>query len=111
MSSTLVGAPWAIRKTAVLQISNLKLIKDKNQVKLTWDNPTCDAFSGVFVIRNRFHKPKNHLDGEKIYAGKDNYTYDDFGTLSISKYYAVFTYDNVPNYSEPIILEYNGFIK
>ena len=77
-------------------------------MKLTWDNPTSDDFKGVYVVRNRFHKPKNHLDGDKIYAGTDNYTYDDFGSTNIDKYYAVFTYDNVPNYSEPTIIKYES---
>ena len=30
-------------------------------------------------------------------------TFDDFGAIVIPKYYAIFTYDNVPNYSEAII--------
>ena len=59
---------------------------------------------GVYVVRNRFHIPKNHLDGDKIYAGRDNYTYDDFGNKDIAKYYSVFAYDNVPNYSEPLFV-------
>ena len=94
------------RKEPVEQISNINLTTDNNKVKLTWDNPKNDDFKGVFVVRNRFHAPKNHLDGDKIYAGNDSYTYDDFGNIGISKYYAVFTYDDVPNYSEPIGIGY-----
>ncbi|MBE0497408.1 MAG: hypothetical protein IBX45_13395, partial [Campylobacterales bacterium] len=41
-------------------------------------------------------------DGDKLYAGKDNYTYDTFGTAQISKHFAIFSYDDVPNYSEPL---------
>ena len=67
-----------------------------------------DDFIGVYVVRNRFHTPSNHLDGDKIYAGSDNYTFDDFGNPKISKYYAVFTYDNVPNYSKSISIKYEG---
>ena len=96
------------RKVSVDKVTNLKITKDKTQVKLTWDNPASDDFKGVYVVRNRFHKPKNHLDGDKIYAGTDNYTYDDFGSTNIDKYYAVFTYDNVPNYSEPTIIKYES---
>ncbi len=94
------------RKEAVAQVSNIKISTEKMQVKLTWDNPEDEDFRGVYVVRNRFHPPKNHLDGDKIYAGRDSYTYDDFGNTNIDKYYAVFTYDNVPNYSEPVIVEY-----
>lgn len=92
------------RKEPVDCISNLQVGLENDKVKLTWKNPDCEDFVGVYVVRNRFHKPKNHLDGDKIYAGKDNYTYDDFGNKNIAKYYGVFTYDNVPNYSQPIII-------
>ena len=95
------------RKVPVKQVSNLKLTQDNGKIKLNWDNPIDEAFKGVYVVRNRFHAPKNHLDGDKIYAGRDNYTHDDFGNSRISKYYAVFTYDNVPNYCEPTIIEHN----
>ncbi len=96
------------RKEPVEQISNLKVSTNNNKVKLTWNNPIDDDFKGIYVVRNRFHPPKNHLDGDKIYAGSDNYTYDDFGSIQISKYYGIFTYDNVPNYSEPITTKYQG---
>ncbi|MCD4756818.1 MAG: peptidase [Arcobacteraceae bacterium] len=94
------------RREPVSEVTNLGYTIDKNKVKLTWENPKDKDFVGVFVVRNRFHPPKNHLDGDKLYAGPDNYTYDDFGNIKICKYYSVFTYDNVPNYSEPVIIEY-----
>ena len=94
------------RKSPVAQVANLDLSVDSNKVKLTWENPNDEDFKGVYVVRNRFHKPKNHLDGDKIYAGKDSYTYDDFGNVNIGKYYAVFTFDDVPNYSEPVVVKY-----
>jgi len=92
------------RKEPVDNISDLILLIENDKVKLNWTNPECDDFRGVYVVRNRFHIPKNHLDGDKIYAGRDNYTYDDFGNKEIAKYYSVFTYDNVPNYSEPLFV-------
>jgi hypothetical protein len=95
------------RREPVSKITNLKIFIENNKVKLTWKNPTCDDFVGVYIVRNRFHQPKSPLDGDKIYAGKDTYTYDDFGNINMSKYYSVFTYDNVPNYSEPEFLEFN----
>lgn len=96
------------RKTPVQKVTNLKKVVESNQIKITWENPNCEDFRGTYIVRNRFHEPKNHLDGDKIYAGKDNYTYDDFGNINIGKYYAAFTYDNVPNYSEPVIIKYEG---
>ena len=94
------------RKNPLNGIKNLNYTIENNKIKLTWNNPNEDDFVGVYVVRNRFYPPKNQFDGDKIYAGRDNYTYDDFGSLNISKYYAVFTYDNVPNYSKPCIIEY-----
>lgn len=95
------------RRLPVEKVSNAKLIKENGKIKLTWDNPNDPAFKGVKVIKNAYRKPFSTHDGQKLYAGTDNYTFDDFGAKDISKYYAIFTYDDVPNYSEPTILEYN----
>jgi len=97
------------RRFAVEQISNLKLITDSNgRIKITWTNPEEDGFKGVKVIKNAYRKPLSAHDGQKLYAGVDNYTFDDFGAKDIDKYYAVFTYDDVPNYSKPIVIKYNA---
>ena len=64
------------------------------------------AFGGVIVVKNPFHIPCTPYDGQKLYGGKDNYTYDNFGDKNTSKYYAVFTYDDVPNFSEAVCLMY-----
>jgi hypothetical protein len=58
------------------------------------------------VIRNAFREPRSPYDGDKLYGGQDEYTYDTFGAKDISKYYAVFTYDDVPNYSEATVVHY-----
>jgi hypothetical protein len=94
------------RKEPVDCVSDVKITIENKKVKLTWKNPLDEDFVGAYVVRNRFHPPKNPLDGDKIYAGKDNYTYDDFGNIDIAKYYAVFTYDNVPNYSKAVVVGY-----
>ncbi len=94
------------RKEPVGCVENLSYGIENKKIKLTWENPDDKDFVGAYVVRNRFHPPKNQFDGDKIYAGKDNYTYDDFGSLDIHKYYAVFTYDNVPNYSSAVTIEY-----
>ena len=96
------------RKFPLQSVSNLKVQVENSKVKLTWDNPKDKDFVGAYVVRNRFHKPKSPFDGTKLYAGRDNYTYDDFGNKNIDKYYAVFTYDDVPNFSEPAVIEYKG---
>lgn len=94
------------RKKALPKVTNLKYIIEKGKIKLLWNNPQESDFVGAYVVRNSFHPPKNFMDGVKIYGGKDGYTYDTFGSLDKEKYYSVFTYDNVPNYSEPAVLHF-----
>ncbi|MCW7556183.1 M14 family zinc carboxypeptidase [Endozoicomonas gorgoniicola] len=77
------------------------LDRDSGRVRLTWKQPDDPDFVGCYVVRNRFHPPRSPLDGVKLYGGKDEYTLDDFGNPNIAKYYSVFSYDNVPNYSAP----------
>lgn len=96
------------RRDSLAQVKNAKLIEENGKVKLTWENPIDIDFVGVKVIKNPFREPYSSQDGQKLYAGKDDYTYDDFGAMDIDKYYAIFTYDDVPNYSKPIILKYNA---
>ncbi len=94
------------RRFSVPKVINAKLSTEDGKLKITWNNPDHKAFKGVKVIKNAFRAPFSTHDGQKIYAGSDNYTFDDFGSKDINKYYAIFTYDDVPNYSEAIILEY-----
>lgn len=92
------------RKTPPLPVSNLKATNENGVVKLTWSNPEAEAFVGTYVVRNRFRPPSSPYDGVKLYAGADDFTYDSFGSSKISKYYAAFSYDDVPNYSEPEVI-------
>lgn len=95
------------RRNGVSPVSNLRTSIENGMIRLDWDNPVDEAFRGVTVVKNPFHIPSSPLDGVKLYGGKDKYTYDNFGDKKVKKYYAVFTYDDVPNYSEPKWLGYN----
>ena len=75
-------------------------------IKLEWNNPDDEAFKGVIVVKNPFRIPCSPYDGQKIYGGSDNYTYDKFGDTETTKYFAVFSYDDVPNFSEPTYIKY-----
>ena len=86
-------------------VDNLKQTIENGTIKLTWENPK-DNFSGVIVVKNPFRVPCSPYDGQKLYGGSDNYTYDNFGDTNVDKYYAVFSYDDVPNFSNPEIIEY-----
>jgi hypothetical protein len=95
------------RKNAVSSPTNLSLTIENSLVKLSWDNPEDKDFIGCYVVRNCFHPPMSPFDGVKLYAGKDQYTYDKYGNANIAKYYSVFSYDVVPNYSKPASICYN----
>ncbi|WP_319381359.1 M14 family zinc carboxypeptidase [Thiomicrorhabdus sp.] len=93
------------RRKAPERVSNLRYSFENEMIRLDWDN--CDSeMRGVIVVKNPFHVPCNPYDGQKLYGGQDNYTYDNFGSKGVQKYYAVFAYDDVPNFSEASWIEY-----
>lgn len=94
------------RKEPVPDVTNLATSIENKMVKIIWKNPDDSAFKGAYVVRNRFRPPRSPSDGEKLYGGKDNYTYDNFGALDVEKYYGVFTYDDVPNYSAGEVVKF-----
>ena len=94
------------RRESVGEVENLKIVNENGIIKLTWDNPKDKDFRGAKVVKNPYRAPISQKDGQKIYAGSDDYTYDNFGAKDICKYYSVFTYDDVPNYSKPTIIKY-----
>jgi len=95
------------RRTAVASVENVKITKENRMIKLSWDSVEDEALSGYYVVRNTFHPPKHFMDGVKLYGGKDTWTYDNFASFDKEKYYAVFSYDDVPNFSKPAILRYD----
>jgi len=99
------------RRTSVAQVEHLKISKENKMIKLSWDRVEDEALNGYYVVRNSFHTPKHFKDGVKLYGGKDTYTYDNFASFDKEKYYAVFSYDNVPNFSEPATIKYNPLEK
>ena len=77
-------------------------------IKLQWRTPDDEFFRGVVVVKNPFRVPCSPYDGQKIYGGLDNYTFDNFGDVDTDKYYAVFSYDEVPNFSEVNYIKYTS---
>jgi len=94
------------RRNAPSGVTNLKYKIENKIIKLEWNNPDDEAFKGVIVVKNPFRIPCSPYDGQKIYGGSDNYTYDKFGDTETTKYFAVFSYDDVPNFSEPTYIKY-----
>jgi hypothetical protein len=95
------------RRSAPQQVSNLEYTIENGIGKLTWKIPEGDDINGVIVVKNPFRIPCSPYDGQKLYGGNDNYTYDNFGDSQAHKYYAVFSYDDVPNFSKAVSLEIN----
>ena len=95
------------RRYAPQKVENLRYKIENGIIKLEWDNPNDDGFKGVIVVKNPFKVPCSPYDGQKLYGGSDNYTYDNFGDVEVHKYYAIFSYDDVPNFSEPNYIEIN----
>ena len=96
------------RRIAPDSVKNLKQTVENGIIKLQWDAPEDDGYKGAIVVKNPFRIPRSPYDGQKLYGGIDNYTYDNFGDKNTHKYYAVFSYDDVPNFSKPVFIEVNG---
>ena len=95
------------RRNAPECVSDLKYSIEGGIIKLTWNIPEDEGYRGAIVVKNPFRKPCSPYDGQKLYGGMDNYTYDNFGDSKVHKYYAVFSYDDVPNFSQPTYIEVN----
>jgi len=96
------------RRSTPDKVNNLRAIKENGIIKLEWNIPDDDAYKGAIVVKNPFRVPCSPYDGQKLYGGIDSYTYDNFGDKDIHKYYAVFSYDDVPNFSKPAFIDVNG---
>jgi hypothetical protein len=92
---------------SVGEVSNFNYKIENNKIKLFWENPKHKDFKGVIVVKNPFRIPLSPYDGQKVYGGTDNFTFDTFGALDVDKFFAVFTYDEVPNFSEPMVIFYS----
>ncbi|SFV59876.1 Carboxypeptidase A1 precursor [hydrothermal vent metagenome] len=99
------------RRTPVAAVENVKISKENRMIKLSWNKVEDEALSGYYVVRNSFHPPKHFMDGVKLYGGKDTWTYDNFASFDTEKYYAVFSYDDVPNFSKPALVRYDPLEK
>jgi len=99
------------RRYPVEAVDGLKITKEKGMIKLSWNGVKNPALKGYYVVRNSFHPPRHFMDGVKLYGGRDTWTYDNFGSTDTEKYYAVFAYDDVPNYSEPTVIKYDPLEK
>ncbi|MEA3330955.1 MAG: M14 family metallopeptidase [Campylobacterota bacterium] len=99
------------RRNAPQCVENLRYKVENGVIKLEWDIPDDDAYRGTIVVKNPFKVPCSPYDGQKLYGGMDSYTYDNFGDQDTDKYYALFSYDDVPNFSKPLFVKLNSQAK
>ena len=95
------------RRTSPAPVKNLTFRMENGLIKLEWNKSEDDACRGYIVVKNAFRVPCTAYDGQKLYGGSDTYTFDNFGDKNTHKYYAVFSYDDVPNFSNAISIEVN----
>jgi len=94
------------RRKPLPKPENVTTSIENGLIKISWDKLKEEDLVGYYVVRNRWHIPRNPFDGVKLYAGPDTYTYDSYGSTKMDKYYAVFSYDKVPNYSQGAVIQY-----
>lgn len=81
-------------------VTGLTLVKEGNDVHLSWDNPTDADFSHVRIVRSDRFYPSTEVDGWVVYEGGGEGAVDDEVVLPNTRlYYAVFAYDETGNIS------------
>ncbi|HNZ84193.1 MAG TPA: fibronectin type III domain-containing protein [Candidatus Pacearchaeota archaeon] len=84
-------------------VSGFKTVKTDSGMELSWGNPTDLDFQGVIVRRSDVFFPTDKNQGILVYQGKDAIFLDTGLQEGKTYYYAVFSYDGVPNYSSGAI--------
>ena len=84
-------------------VSGFKTINTDSGMQLSWENPGDLDFQGVIVRRSDVFFPIDKNQGILVYQGKDVGFLDTGLQEGKNYYYAVFSYDGVPNYSSGAI--------
>ncbi|MCK4670073.1 MAG: NHL repeat-containing protein [Nanoarchaeota archaeon] len=92
------------------EVSNFIMIPNYSEnihkwsVTLSWLNPIDSDFAGVIVVKNLETAPINRSDGTVVYQGAGQYLRDT--NLDDGNYfYAIYTFDQIPNHSSGQNLE------
>lgn len=89
--------------TPPANVSSLTATPGDSVVTLNWNNPTDPDFVGVKLLRKTTSYPTDSNDGTLVYTGNGTTKIDNGVTNGVTYYYAVFAYDDVPNYSSGAI--------
>ena len=88
--------------TAPGEVSNLNAAGGDSSVNLTWVNPADGDLFGVRIMRKTGSAPANWQDGELVFSGSGTAYVDATAVANTSYFYSLFTYDEVPNYSNGV---------
>ncbi|MFH1423817.1 MAG: fibronectin type III domain-containing protein [Candidatus Nealsonbacteria bacterium] len=95
------GGGGSVDTTPPSQPLSVSIAPTDKQIALSWVNPTQSDFVRVLIVRKEAAQPTSRTDGTVVYEG-DQTQYLDAGlTNGIRYYYALYSYDAVPNYSMP----------
>lgn len=72
---------------------------ENKRIVLSWQNPVMPDFGGVLIKRSIGDYPATPFDGDFIYEGDGELTYDTAVEFGVEYYYAAFAYDSEGNYA------------
>ncbi len=84
--------------------SNLQALAADKQINLSWQNPTDSDFVRVLIVRKEGSAPTSRTDGVVVYEGTSQQFTDTNLDNTKTYYYAIYTYDEKPNYSEAVVI-------
>lgn len=103
--------------TAPAQVSSLRVLRDNDSVNLSWENPTDTDLEGVLIIRvgeevdSYINAEAAKSLGEVVYNDKAEAFDDNNIESNLIYYYLVYTYDEVPNYSNAQVIKTSPLVK
>jgi len=105
-SNGVEGSGIPTDKTAPQPPTNFWAQGGKNQITLSWENPSDSDFQGVMLRFKTDSYPTDPTDGELIYQGtEESFTHQGLGAGE-NYYYTIFSYDEANNFSEGVNLSY-----
>ncbi len=86
-------------------VSNLRAVREGDDIILSWSNPTDSDFTKVRVVRSDRFYPNDIADGWVVYEGDGETVRDTQGAIGAPKqFYTVFAYDALGNISSGAVV-------